>query len=228
LYGGEQDESRLFIEPTLVKITSPEDSLLSEEIFGPLLPMLTVEDLDSMISVARKVGDCPLALYIFTREKEEEEKILKNIRSGGATVNDVLFHAAIPSVPFGGVGESGTGSYRGKASFDAFVHRRPVVNQPLWMEGQLRMRYPPFTPTKFDLMRKAGGTVKPNFDRDGKLLRRSLVSWILLLVLGAYSRKRAIFRYLLLMIGAALVKTFLSAKSQLDTSLNLTMLFAIL
>jgi beta-apo-4'-carotenal oxygenase len=77
-------------------------------------------------------------------------------------------------------------------------------------------------------MRKAGGTVKPNFDRDGKLLRRSLVSWILLLVLGAYSRKRAIFRYLLLMIGAALVKTFLSAKSQLDTSLNLTMLFAIL
>ncbi|KAG0130446.1 hypothetical protein HOY82DRAFT_371458 [Tuber indicum] len=73
------------------------------------------------------------------------------------------------------------------------------------------MRYPPFTPTKLDLMRKAGGTVKPNFDRDGKLLRRSLVSRILLL--GAYSRKRAIFRYLLLMMGAALVKTFLSAKS---------------
>ena len=74
LYGGEQDESRLFIEPTLVKITSPEDSLLSEEIFGPLLPMLIVEDLDSMISVVRKVGDCPLALYIFSGEKEEEEK----------------------------------------------------------------------------------------------------------------------------------------------------------
>lgn len=74
LYGGGQDESRLFIEPTLVKITSPEDSLLSEEIFGPLLPMLAVEDLDSMISVARKVGDSPLALYIFSGEKEEEEK----------------------------------------------------------------------------------------------------------------------------------------------------------
>ncbi|CUS10471.1 unnamed protein product [Tuber aestivum] len=139
LYGGERDESRLFIEPTLVKIASPEDSLLSEEIFGPLLPMLIVEDLDSMISVARKIGDCPLALYIFSAKREEEEKILKNIRSGGATVNDVLFHAAIPSIPFGGVGESGTGSYRGKASFDAFVHRRPVVNQPSWMEGQLRV-----------------------------------------------------------------------------------------
>ncbi|PWW76618.1 hypothetical protein C7212DRAFT_190817 [Tuber magnatum] len=163
-----------------------------------------------MISVAKKVGDCPLALYIFSGEREEEEKILKNIRSGGATVNDVLFHAAIPTIAFGGVGDSGTGSYRGKASFDAFVHRRPVVNQPLWMEGQLRMRYPPFTPSKLDLMRKASDTAKPNFGRDGKLLRRSLFSWILLL--GAYSRKGAIFRYLLLMAGAALVKTFLSAK----------------
>ncbi|RPA98582.1 aldehyde dehydrogenase [Choiromyces venosus 120613-1] len=199
LYGGERDESKLFIEPTLVKITSTEDSLLSEEIFGPLLPMLVVEDLDKMISVARQVGDCPLALYIFSGEKEEEEKILKNIRSGGATINDVFFHAAIPSIAFGGVGESGTGSYRGKASFDAFVHRRPVVNQPLWMEGQLRMRYPPFTPKKLDLMRKASGSAKPNFGRDGKLLRRSLISWILLL--GAYSRKGAVFRYLLLMTG---------------------------
>ena len=139
LLGGTMDESVRYIEPTLVQVSSVEDPLLTEESFGPLIPILPVKDLDTAIRIANEVSGTPLGLYPFGN-KAETARILNETRSGGATVNDAFFHASIPTLPFGGVGESGYGSYRGKASFDCFVHRRTVVSTPAWMERLLAVR----------------------------------------------------------------------------------------
>lgn len=139
LVGGNMDETERFLEPTVVQVSNPEDSLLTEESFGPLIPILPVKDLDTAIRIANEVSGTPLGLYPFGNKKETK-KILDETRSGGATVNDAFFHASIPTLPFGGVGESGQGSYRGRASYDTFTHRRTVVQTPGWMEGLLAVR----------------------------------------------------------------------------------------
>ena len=140
LMGGTMDEAELFFEPTVVQVSSEEDSLIAEESFGPLIPILPFKDLDSAIRIANEVSVTPLGLYPFGNKKDTT-RILDETRSGGATVNDGFFHASIPTLPFGGVGESGQGSYRGRASFDCFVHRRTVVSTPAWMEGLLSIRF---------------------------------------------------------------------------------------
>ena len=139
LLGGTMDESTLFMEPTVVQVSSPDDSLLVDESFGPLIPILPVKDLDTAIRYANDVSVTPLGVYAFG-SKAETNRILNETRSGGATVNDGFYHAAIPTLQFGGVGESGQGSYRGRASFECFVHRRSVATTPGWMEGLLAVR----------------------------------------------------------------------------------------
>ncbi|KAI9716506.1 MAG: hypothetical protein M1828_007666 [Chrysothrix sp. TS-e1954] len=139
LLGGTMDESTLFMEPTVVQVTSPEDSLLVDESFGPLIPILPVKDLDTAIRCANDVSGTPLGLYAFG-SKAETSRILNETRSGGATIGDGFYHAAIPTLQFGGVGESGQGSYRGRASFECFVHRRSVATTPSWAEGLLAVR----------------------------------------------------------------------------------------
>lgn len=139
LMGGTMDESDRFIEPTVVQVSSESDSLVAEESFGPLIPILPFKDLESAIRTANEVSGTPLGLYPFG-SKKETTRILNETRSGGATVNDGFFHASIPMLPFGGVGESGQGSYRGRASFDCFSHRRTIVTTPGWMEGLLAIR----------------------------------------------------------------------------------------
>ncbi|KAF2249892.1 aldehyde dehydrogenase [Trematosphaeria pertusa] len=164
--GGTMDESDLFIEPTVVEVKSMDDSLIKEESFGPLLPILPVADLDEAIRIANEVHDTPLGLYPFGN-KAEMEKVLSQTRSGGASLNDGFFHASIPTLPFGGVGSSGQGAYRGKASFDVFTHRRSVTNTPAWIESMLDIRYPPYTlkkQQKFASMSE----LKPDFDREGR------------------------------------------------------------
>lgn len=140
LLGGGMDEAEKFIEPTVVQVSSATDSMLVEESFGPLIPILPVPDLDSAIRIANEVSNTPLGLYPFGTAKETA-RILNETRSGGATVNDAFFHASIPTLPFGGVGESGQGSYRGRASYETFTHRRSVVTTPAWMESLLGVRY---------------------------------------------------------------------------------------
>jgi beta-apo-4'-carotenal oxygenase len=143
--GGQSDEAEKWIEPTLIKVDSLEDSLFSEEIFGPLMPYYVVKGgIGEMTTIARKIGDTPLAAYAFTDDEQEQNYVLNSLRSGGVSFNDVLFHGVIPSLPFGGVGESGTGCYRGKHSFDAFTHRRPIITQPNWIESRLAVKFPPF------------------------------------------------------------------------------------
>lgn len=168
MLGGTMDEADLFIEPTVVQVTSTSDSLIVDESFGPLLPILVVRDLDEAIKIANDVHDTPLGLYPFGT-KPEMEKVLSQTRSGGASLNDGFFHASIPTMPFGGVGSSGSGAYRGKASFDVFTHRRSVTTTPAWIEGMLDVRYPPYTAAKKKKM-SAMNDLKPNFDREGKVI----------------------------------------------------------
>ncbi|KAF2264958.1 aldehyde dehydrogenase [Lojkania enalia] len=166
--GGSMDERDLFIEPTVIQVENMDDSLIKEESFGPLLPILPVTDLDEAIKIANEVHDTPLGVYSFGN-KQEMEKVLSQTRSGGASLNDGFFHASIPTLAFGGVGSSGQGAYRGKASFDVFTHCRSVTTTPAWIEGMLDVRYPPYTAKK---QKKFVGmsALKPNFDREGRTL----------------------------------------------------------
>ena len=169
LLGGEEspDADSLFFPPTVVQVSSQTDSLIAEESFGPLIPLLPVANLDTAIRIANEVSSTPLGIYPFG-SKAETDRILSEVRSGGATVNDAYFHASLPTLQFGGVGESGQGSYRGKASFDCFTHRRSVVTTPSWMESLMAIRYPPFAGTnKLDKF-KGMSDLKPNFDREGR------------------------------------------------------------
>ncbi|KAF2006075.1 aldehyde dehydrogenase [Amniculicola lignicola CBS 123094] len=166
--GGSMDESDLFIEPTVVQVPSMDDSLIRDESFGPLLPIIAVQDLDEAIKIANEVDGTPLGLYPFGN-KAEMEKVLSQTRSGGASLNDGFFHASIPTMPFGGVGSSGQGAYRGKASFDVFTHRRSITKTPAWIEGMLDIRYPPYTDKKANKF-KGMNELKPNFDRQGRTL----------------------------------------------------------
>jgi acyl-CoA reductase-like NAD-dependent aldehyde dehydrogenase len=145
--GGFTDASQRLIEPTLVSGCTADDSLMSQEIFGPVLPCLNMSSLDEAINFLQQ-RDASLALYIFTSDKNESEKLLSSVNSGGAMINDVVAHCGLTSMPFGGVGESGTGSHNGVYGFNAFTHHRTVVNQPGWFEILFGIRYAPYTPAK--------------------------------------------------------------------------------
>ncbi|KAJ1821577.1 hypothetical protein LPJ75_000682 [Coemansia sp. RSA 2598] len=126
----ELDESDLFFPPTIVDGVRPSDSLMSTEIFGPILPIITYDTLEEAIDLVNS-RDQPLALYVFG-SSASAERVLSSTRSGGAVVNDTMFHLVSHSMPFGGVGPSGVGRYTGKYSIDTFSHHRHVLRQPLW------------------------------------------------------------------------------------------------
>ncbi|KAK7385166.1 hypothetical protein VNO78_30878 [Psophocarpus tetragonolobus] len=150
VYGGEKDESLLKISPTVL-LDVPRDSLImSEEIFGPLLPILTVDKVEESFDVINS-GPKPLAAYIFTSNKKLKEQFVTNISAGGVVVNDTSLHLAVHSLPFGGVGESGVGAYHGKFSFDAFSHKKAVLYRSFF--GDAAIRYPPYTNTKMRLLK---------------------------------------------------------------------------
>ncbi|EMC92458.1 hypothetical protein BAUCODRAFT_38526 [Baudoinia panamericana UAMH 10762] len=165
--GGRTNKNTLFFEPTVVQVDSIEDSLIKDESFGPLIPVLPVANIDEAIRNANAVHATPLGLYTFGN-KQETDKVLAQTRSGGASVNDAFFHASIPTLAFGGVGDSGQGAYRGKASFDCFTHRRSITHTPGWVESMLDVRYPPYTEEKLKKLRKMQEK-KPDFDREGRV-----------------------------------------------------------
>lgn len=203
LMGGKTDKSKLFFEPTVVQVSDPEDSMLADESFGPLIPILPVNDLDEAIRTANKVHATPLGLYPFGT-KAETDKVLAQTRSGGASVNDAFFHASIPTLSFGGVGDSGSGAYRGKASFDCFTHRRSITTTPGWIEGMLAVRYPPYTNDKLKKLR-AMNDQKPNFDRNGNP-SGGLIWWVL--GLGGKSTAGGATRWVLVAVIAAMVRYY--------------------
>ncbi|KAL8951651.1 MAG: hypothetical protein Q9222_002379 [Ikaeria aurantiellina] len=204
--GGDMDENDRYLEPTVVLVDSPNDSLVSEETFGPIITILPVEDLDTALRIVSEVHRTPLGLYPFG-SKQENERIMRETQSGGVSVNDALFHGSLPTLPFGGVGDSGTGAYRGRSSFDCFSHRRSVTTTPGWMEGMLDVRYPPYEGklAKFKKM----NDMKPNFDREGRV-KFSLIAYIL--GLGANSMSGGIVRYAVVLLGMySLQKSILGA-----------------
>ncbi|XP_057974019.1 aldehyde dehydrogenase family 3 member H1-like isoform X1 [Malania oleifera] len=157
VYGGQRDKIQLKIAPTVL-LDVPEDSMImKEEIFGPLLPILKVdkiEDSFDLINARTK----PLAAYMFTNNKKLKEKFVWTVSAGGLIINDVALHLAVPTLPFGGVGESGMGSYHGKFSFDAFSHKKSVLHRGF--VGDAAQRYPPYTPGNLKLLKALlGGSI---------------------------------------------------------------------
>lgn len=179
--GGAMDADEKYIEPTVIEVSDPSDSLIAEESFGPLIPIMPVENLDEAIRIANSVHATPLGLYPFG-SKDEVVRILQEVRSGGASINDAYSHGIIPTLAFGGVGDSGSGAYRGRASFDCFVHRRSVTTTPGWLEKLLAIRYPPYK-GKYEQYARMS-VLKPNFDRDGNV-KFSFIRYILTLGSGS-------------------------------------------
>ncbi len=141
LYSGTSNREELFLHPTIVGVISPEtDSLMQQEIFGPILPVITYTNLEEAISFINS-GEKPLALYYFGKSKPAEE-VIRKTSSGGVCINDTLMHIANHHLPFGGVGNSGFGSYHGKGSFLAFSNQRAVLNMPTWID--IPFKYAPF------------------------------------------------------------------------------------
>ena len=148
--GGEHDVADRYIAPTILRDVSEDDPVMQEEIFGPVLPVLSVANMKSAIaSVNRR--DKPLALYIFSKNKAIQDEIIAHTSAGGTTVNHVWMHLAVPELPFGGVGPSGMGAYHGKASFEVFSHRRSILRKPSGLEPPIM--YPPYTDWKLRLIR---------------------------------------------------------------------------
>ncbi|BGO91106.1 Hexadecenal dehydrogenase [Rhodotorula toruloides] len=149
--GGGRDEKERKIEVTIVRGVKPDDSLMSEEIFGPVLPIMTLPTLDDMVKFIQS-RDTPLALYVFTQSKKNRDFIFERTRSGGFVQNDVLVQFMIPGLPFGGTGAAGYGNYHGRRTFDTFSHERASANVPTWMDMIMASRYPPYTQKKLKML----------------------------------------------------------------------------
>ena len=140
--GGETDEESRYIAPTLIEDVSTDDKIMQEEIFGPLLPFVTVENMDKAVEFVNE-REKPLAFYVFTESKQTFLKINRLTSAGAVVHNDTLMHASIRSLPFGGVGYSGCGAYHGKFSFDTFTHYKSTLSCGTGLEGLNKLRYPP-------------------------------------------------------------------------------------
>ncbi len=151
--GGQADEASKYLAPTLLTDVDLMHPLMQEEIFGPLLPIIEVPDLDAAVRFTKERPK-PLALYVFTRDSKKAEMVLKRAPSGGAMINDTIMHITAPELPFGGVGQSGIGAYHGQGSFDVFSHLKSVVKKPFAMD--LKVRYPPY-PKSLALFRRLLG-----------------------------------------------------------------------
>ena len=142
LVGGKTDKKDLYIEPTLLEITNVEVGIMQAEIFGPILPIITFEEMDEAVQIISKHKN-PLAFYLFTASSATEKKWLQKIPAGGGCINNVTMHLSNHNLPFGGRGASGSGSYHGKFSFDTFSHKKAILKTPTWLDPAIK--YPPFT-----------------------------------------------------------------------------------
>lgn len=150
--GGDHDAATKYLSPTVV-IDPPLDSvLMTDEIFGPILPIVAVDDLSAAIAFVNERPK-PLALYVFAEDDDAVERVLGETSSGGACVNHTLLHITPPDLPFGGVGPSGMGRYHGESSFDTFSNMKSVLNKPL--KGENSLLYPPYKGWKQKLVKKA-------------------------------------------------------------------------
>lgn len=139
--GGETDREARYIAPTVLDGVQWGDPVMQDEIFGPILPVLEYDRLEGAIARVREMSK-PLALYVFSASKDTQERVLRELPSGGACINDTISHLLNPNLPFGGVGDSGMGGYHGRHGFDTFSHLRSVVSRGTWFD--LAAKYPPY------------------------------------------------------------------------------------
>ncbi|VVB10397.1 unnamed protein product [Arabis nemorensis] len=145
VHGGQTIEDKLKISPTILLDVAEESSMMREEIFGPLLPIITVEKIEDGVQVIRSKPK-PLAAYLFTDNKELQKQFVQDVAAGGIGINDTVLHVTVKDLPFGGVGESGIGAYHGKFSYDTFSHKKGVLYRSFVADSDIR--YPPYTPKK--------------------------------------------------------------------------------
>lgn len=152
VFGGRSDREDLYISPTVMKDVSWENAVMKEEIFGPLLPILTYQNIEEAYQAILENGK-PLAAYLFSEDTSEHESFLNKIAFGGGCINDVILHLANPYLPFGGVGPSGMGNYHGEKSFQTFSHAKSVLKMTKFLD--FSFRYPPSNDKKMYWIKKA-------------------------------------------------------------------------
>lgn len=151
--GGTTNSRDFYIAPTIIDRVSLEKPVMQEEIFGPILPIIEYSDLSEAIAIINEKPK-PLALYLFSRNKDIQQRVLQETSSGGVCINDTVMQVGVSSLPFGGVGDSGIGRYHGKASFDTFSHEKSVLKKSFWLD--LKWRYAPYA-GKLDLIKRLIG-----------------------------------------------------------------------
>jgi aldehyde dehydrogenase (NAD+) len=149
--GGVHDENERYLAPTVLRGVRPDAPIMNDEIFGPILPILPVSSVGEAIAFVN-ARPKPLALYVFTGERRVADEVLERTSSGGACVNDVVLHLAVPELPFGGVGESGMGAYHGRQGFETFSHRKAVLTKIAALD--VPVRYPPYDETKKAVLKR--------------------------------------------------------------------------
>ena len=154
IVGGQTDEKDLYIAPTLMDNINWDDAVMKEEIFGPILPILEYEELDDAIAQI-KSKEKPLALYLFTNKKSIRDKVFNEISFGGGALNETIMHLSNPNLPFGGVGNSGTGNYHGEFGFNTFSHQKSILQKPNWFEPFVK--YAPYNSFKLKVLKSMMG-----------------------------------------------------------------------
>ena len=150
-FGGKTDAAKRYIEPTIMHDVTWNDKVMQEEIFGPILPVLTFKNFnEALLQIA--AYEKPLSAYLFSDNSEEKEEFTTKISFGGGCINDVVMHLSNDYLPFGGVGNSGIGNYHGKYGFDAFSHQKAVLDRATW--GEPDLKYPPYTDKKLNWIKK--------------------------------------------------------------------------
>jgi aldehyde dehydrogenase (NAD+) len=149
-FGGGRDAKTLKIEPTILTGVNLQDPVMGQEIFGPVLPILTYDTLEDALDVPAQFGH-PLACYIFSNDKQEQRRIIDTLPYGGGCVNDVVIHVATNHMPFGGLGNSGMGHYHGRTGFDTFTHYKSVLTKYNFYEPNIRNA--PYNPIKFGIIK---------------------------------------------------------------------------
>lgn len=152
VYGGNYDLQNLKIEPTILDNVKLSDKVMEEEIFGPLIPILEFENIEDLINIVDNHPD-PLAMYLFTNDKGFEEEVINSLSFGGGCINDTIMHITNPNAPFGGIRNSGIGSYHGEQSFKTFSHEKTVLKASTKID--MKFKYPPYSKNGLNLIKKA-------------------------------------------------------------------------
>ncbi|KAI9067689.1 NAD-aldehyde dehydrogenase [Trametes sanguinea] len=186
--GGQADVDNRYVAPTVVRDVPLDDVLMGEEIFGPVLPIVPVKDVDEAIAVIR-AKDHPLAVYVFSTDKKFQDKVFKNTKSGAAVANETVISAGVPGLPVGGVGPSGYGYYSGKQCFEQFSHYRVTLDNPGWVDTvAFGFRFPPYKPDYKKHIGSLAGALPP---RPGQKSAIRVVKrwglWVVFALVGASS-----------------------------------------